>query len=241
MLSSIFGLVLSAGLVAGHAYVSEVSLAGTTYSGWLPFTDPWADPRPARIVRQVPNDSPITDPFSPDLACNVGGENPAGITGDIAAGQSVTFTWNTWPSDHAGPITVWLASCGSSCSNFPSSSARWFAIDKRGLNADGTYATDDLIAAGFKWTTTIPANLAPGEYLMRIELLALHAIAAGGAAQMYPSCSQIRVSGSGNAVPADGETSSIQDIYKAYTFPNAWAKLSCFPIAGPARKRVVEG
>ena len=99
------------------------------------------------------------------------------------------------------------------------------------MNADGSYATDDLIAAGASWTTTIPFDIAPGEYLLRIELLALHSI---GAPQFYPSCSQIRVSGTGNGAPRDGEAVPIQDLYKGYSFPNIWKPGSVFKIAGPA-------
>jgi len=124
-----------------------------------------------------------------------------------------------------------MASCGSSCSTFKTSSAKWFAIDKAGMNADGSYATDDLIAAGASWTTTIPFNVTPGEYLLRIELLALHSI---GAPQFYPSCSQIRVIGTGTGAPGDGEAVLIQDIYKGYSFPNIWESVSEFEIAGPA-------
>ena len=136
-----------------------------------------------------------------------------------------------WPADHRGPVTVWMASCGSSCSTFKTSGAKWFATDKAGMNADGSYATDDLIAAGASWTTTIPFNIAPGEYLLRIELLALHSI---GAPQFYPSCSQIRVNGTGDGAPRDGEAAPIQDIYKGYSFPNIWKPGSVFKIAGPA-------
>lgn len=99
------------------------------------------------------------------------------------------------------------------------------------MNTDGSYATDDLIAARVSWTTAIPLNTAPGEYLLRVELLALHSI---GAPQFYPSCSQIRVSGTGNGTPEDGEAVQIQDIYKGYSFPNIWKPVSAFEIAGPA-------
>lgn len=114
----------------------------------------------------------------------------------------------------------------------------WFAIDKAGMNADGSYATDDLIAAGASWTTTIPFSIAPGEYLLRIELLALHSI---GAPQFYPSCSQIRVSGTGNDAPGDGEAIPIQDIYKGYSFPDIWKPSSVFKLAGPAVAAFVAG
>jgi len=106
-------IALIAGLVAhvsGHAYVDKVMIAGTPYSGWLPFkcvlshccgsvtemeySDPYESPVPLRIVRKVPDDGPILDPFSANLACNKGGEEPAGTTADIRAGQAVQFIWN---------------------------------------------------------------------------------------------------------------------------------------------------
>lgn len=99
------------------------------------------------------------------------------------------------------------------------------------MNTDGSYATDDLIAAGVSWTATVPFNIAPGEYLLRIELLALHSI---GAPQFYPSCAQIRVKGTGDGAPGDEEAVPIQDIYKGYSFPNIWKPASVFEIAGPA-------
>jgi hypothetical protein len=52
-----------------------------------------------------------------------------------------------------------------------------FKIDHQGLvsgtqNA-GKWAGDQIVDT-LVWTSTIPASLAPGEYLIRHELLALH-------------------------------------------------------------------
>jgi hypothetical protein len=54
--------------------------------------------------------------------------------------------------------------------------------------------------AGYKFT--IPQCLAPGSYLVRHELVALHAAWAYPGAQFYPSCFQVRVTGSGTARPS---------------------------------------
>ena len=51
-------------------------------------------------------------------------------------------------------------------------------------------------------TVTLPASLAPGEYLIRNELLALHTAQARGGAEFYPSCSQLRVGGAQSGQPA---------------------------------------
>lgn len=45
---------------------------------------------------------------------------------------------------------------------------------------------------------TIPPKLAPGEYLLRHEILGLHVAETRMGAQFYPSCTQIRVTQGGN-------------------------------------------
>ena len=42
---------------------------------------------------------------------------------------------------------------------------------------------DRLAAAGAKWNVKIPASIAPGEYLLRHEILGLHVAATLGGAQ----------------------------------------------------------
>ena len=49
----------------------------------------------------------------------------------------------------------------------------------------------------------IPSNLAPGQYILRVEIIALHEADAlysqnhARGAQFYPSCIQIKVTGNG--------------------------------------------
>lgn len=50
-----------------------------------------------------------------------------------------------------------------------------------------------------KWSSKIPSNLAPGNYLIRHELLALHQ---QNTPQFYPECAQLVVTGSGSASPS---------------------------------------
>lgn len=45
---------------------------------------------------------------------------------------------------------------------------------------------------------TIPPSLAPGEYLLRHEILGLHVAGTEMGAQFYPSCTQIRVTEGGS-------------------------------------------
>lgn len=45
------------------------------------------------------------------------------------------------------------------------------------------FVQDRLAAAGAKWSVKIPASIAPGEYILRHEILGLHVAATLGGAQ----------------------------------------------------------
>lgn len=59
------------------------------------------------------------------------------------------------------------------------------------------WGTNDVMTT-LKWTSTIPATLSPGNYLIRHELLALHQ---SNTPQFYAECGQLAVTGSGTANP----------------------------------------
>lgn len=59
----------------------------------------------------------------------------------------------------------------------------------------------------------LPQCIAPGHYLMRVELLALHSAGMPRQAQFYTSCAQINVGGSGSFTPS--QTVSIPGVYSA--------------------------
>lgn len=77
--------------------------------------------------------------------------------------------------------------------------AVWVKIDQLSYNpsANPPWASDLLREQGAKWTVTIPPKLAPGEYLLRHEILGLHVAETRMGAQFYPSCTQIRVTAGG--------------------------------------------
>lgn len=57
-----------------------------------------------------------------------------------------------------------------------------------GNNASSTFRLQqDLIKNNFSWDLTIP-NLAPGNYVVRHEIIALHAAGQANGAQSYPQC-----------------------------------------------------
>lgn len=100
----------------------------------------------------------------------------------------------------------------------------------------------------------MPSCVAPGQYLMRVELLALHSASSEGQAQFYQSCAQIKVTGSGSYSPASsaqiafpggysatdaGILANIYDtsIYTSYKAPGP-AVISCGAGSAPASSAV---
>ena len=61
----------------------------------------------------------------------------------------------------------------------------WFKIASDGLGSDGKWGVDRLISNGGVQTITIPQCIAPGQYLLRGELIALHGASSSGGAQFY--------------------------------------------------------
>jgi hypothetical protein len=86
----------------------------------------------------------------------------------------------------------------------PETSAVWFKIAEAGREGTSDVWGDTPLRspnnAGV--TYTIPSCLAPGYYLVRHEIIALHAAYSYPGAQFYPSCHQLQVTGSGTTKPS---------------------------------------
>jgi hypothetical protein len=223
--------------VSAHGFIKEVTIAGQTYPGWDPNLDPYTGTPTTRVIRKIPNDGPVTDTSSADMSCNTLGEAGQPISADAKPGDKIVWQWNQWLEDHHGPVWTYMASCEGPCSSFDLSAdkggknLKWFKIDAQGYDASSKkWASDDLRAAGNKWTSTIPANLKAGEYLVRHEIVALHS----APAQYYPACAQIKLSGSGSATPSGNDLVSIPGLFKQSQFPNIWGEGVSFTIPGPA-------
>lgn len=106
--------------------------------------------------------------------------------------------------------------CSGAFSSCTGDGAGWFKIAEAGFSGDGKSVFLDTenpsgwaiakLNGGGEYTTTIPQGLAPGNYLIRHELIALHQ---ANAPQFYPECAQIVVSGSGTSEPSSSQKASI--------------------------------
>ncbi|KAH9206444.1 glycosyl hydrolase family 61-domain-containing protein [Leptodontidium sp. 2 PMI_412] len=232
---------LAATTVSAHGYVNNASIGGVEYTGYQPYQDPYTTPLPDRIFRAIQGNGPVEDLTSIDIQCGgytaggIVGSSPAKLTaGPVAAGSQVDLYWTLWPESHMGPAITYMALCpGGDCSTFvPESDAVWFKVQEAGrTGSSDVWASDVIEKAGGFLSYTIPSCLAPGSYLVRHEVIALHAAYAYPGAQFYPSCHQIEVTGSGSTTPsalvsfpgayAAADPGITYDAYKAseYTIP----------------------
>ncbi|KAG8931169.1 Esterase/lipase/thioesterase [Tulasnella sp. 418] len=98
-------LVALTSQVTAHGYVPQIKIGSNYYPGWNVNTDPYTNPPPTRIVRRTKSDSGfISDVTSGDITCSIGNSylSTTPISATVAAGQTVTVLWNSWPVGHYG-------------------------------------------------------------------------------------------------------------------------------------------
>ncbi|CAE6457903.1 unnamed protein product [Rhizoctonia solani] len=201
-------------------------------------------------IRSPPNNSPVKDLASSDVACNV---NNVAVpkTLEVSSGDVITFEWshNTRNDDvidgsHKGPALVYIAPTSSN-----GQGAVWNKIFQDVYNTE--WATDTLIKNAGHVSITVP-DLEAGEYLFRPELVTLHEadtaynVNSARGVQLYMECIQFKIVSSGSTkIPAgiDFKTSYtyadkglVFNLYsedpKTYVAPGG--ELSSIAVAGQA-------
>ncbi|KAI0107142.1 glycoside hydrolase family 61 protein [Nemania sp. FL0031] len=207
---------LAAPTVSGH-YIFQ-SLAKGTGKG-----------TPYQYVRHNTNmNSPVTDLSSKDMRCNVGGAT-GGSTSTLAlnAGDQFTFSLDQ-ALYHQGPVSLYMSKAPTTAAEYDGS-GDWFKIYDWGPKFGGGQAQWTMTSS---YTGTIPKCIPNGEYLLRIQSLAIHN--PGATPQWYISCGQITVSGGGTTTPSP--TVKIPGAFKAtdpgYT-ANIYANFNSYTVPGP--------
>ncbi|KAK2613595.1 hypothetical protein N8I77_000500 [Diaporthe amygdali] len=202
-------LLFSASVASAHTIFVQLEAGGTT--------------NPISYGIRTPTyDGPIQDVTSNSLACNGPPNDPASASNVITvqAGSTVNAIWrhtltsgsdDVMDSSHLGPTLAYLKKVDNALTDTGVGSG-WFKIQQDGYNA-GAWGTSKVINNGGIHAISIPSCIAPGQYLLRAEMIALHAASSSGGAQLYMECAQINVvGGTGASTPA---TYSIPGIYKA--------------------------
>ncbi|KAJ7109730.1 glycoside hydrolase family 61 protein [Mycena crocata] len=197
---------------AAHGWVGSIAVAGKTYQG-----NGLGTSGAPSVIRQVDTNSPVTSVSDPNLTCGPNAQ-PAQDTASANPGDTIDVNWvstaGAWFHD-VGPMLTYLASCGSeSCSQFDASQSMWFKIQEAGRDSSGKWVQAQL-NTGAPAQLTLPSNLAPGNYLLRHEIIALQNGVSQGGAEFYASCSQLNVGGAGSGSPTANELVKLPGAYSA--------------------------
>ncbi|KAH6722656.1 family 61 endoglucanase [Leptodontidium sp. MPI-SDFR-AT-0119] len=161
-------------LSSAHGFVQQIWLGNNVVDTWNPYKDPFKKGL-NKITRKFDNNGPVTDDlFETDaVTCN-----------------AAKFMWTEWKSDHPGPIShtslafmTYLPSCNGPCSSFSGSTDNvWVKIDQAGYDTTQTIprASKRLPTQNSTYETTLPSTIAPGEYILRHEILGLQCMDTDG-------------------------------------------------------------
>ncbi|KAH9952641.1 glycosyl hydrolase family 61-domain-containing protein [Russula dissimulans] len=186
--------------VAAHGFVTKVVIDGTTYTGNVPNAQPSDSP-----IRQISDISPVKGADNPSMNCGLNAQLATMVV-PANPGSAMEFYWGdpgaeNWPHN-TGPLMTYMAACDTStCDKFNGSTAKWYKVDQIGKKTDGLTWYQQDVMNGKPITLTLPTNVAPGDYLVRQEIIALHLAMTLGGAEFYPSCTQIRIGGSQTGTP----------------------------------------
>jgi hypothetical protein len=227
--------------VLGHGMVTTFKTDGTSHQGFILdyyYAKVNGQPVPDIAAWYAENlDSGFVAPNNyqtPDINCHKNA-SPGTLTATVAAGGTVQFNWPaTWPHPH-GPLLTYIAKCSGDCSTADKNSLKWVKIQESGIDyATQKWASQAMIDQKGVWTVTVPKSIAPGNYVFRHEIIALHGGGSLNGAQNYPQCFNIKITGSGTANP-QGVLGT--ELYKN-TDPgihfNPYTTITNYPIPGPA-------
>lgn len=193
-------------LVSAHGFVQQVTIDGTVYKGNNLNV---GTPVPS-IIRLVSTNSPVKGSSNPALNCGQDAQF-ASLVGNANPGSQLEILWvggtdgtSNWPHN-TGPLMHYMAKCDGSCSTYNSTNAEWFKISELGLEADGNTWYQANLNSRAPANVTIPSTLAPGNYLLRAEIISLQLAMSPGGAEFYPACIQLQIGGSQTQGPTSSE------------------------------------
>lgn len=175
--------------------------------------------------------------------CNTAATNGQNHT-QIAAGDTIEFEWNPFDRTHHGPVLTYLANCNGPCETVDKNTLEFFKIDEAGLlgplvptgpglQAFGYWAADKLDDADNTWNSTIPATIAPGNYVIRHERIALHNATGLDGAQNYPNCINLEITGSGTENPKGVLATALYDAHDPGIEIAIYGPIDNYIIPGP--------
>ncbi|KDR80003.1 hypothetical protein GALMADRAFT_136572 [Galerina marginata CBS 339.88] len=187
VLSTVLSL---ATLVSSHYTFPDLIVNGASTGDWVNI----------RKTNNFNTQAPVTDVTSPDIRCYTSQTGATASTATIAAGSKLAIGADQ-SLYHAGVVNVYMAKAPGNVSTWDGSGSVWFKVFQMPAVTNGgttiTFPGSNIQTVSF----TVPKNLPTGQYLIRIEQIALHVASTFGGAQFYIGCAQINVTGGGSGKP----------------------------------------
>ncbi|KAK6543041.1 hypothetical protein TWF694_006971 [Orbilia ellipsospora] len=190
---------------------------------------------------------PVTLVSSNDIRCNVGGSTGVSGVCSVPAGSTITVEMHPTYSAadqscdveaiggaHHGPVQVYMQKVSDATT--ADGSGPWFKVYALGLISGynpGTWGTDAMNANCGKVNIVVPSGLAPGNYLVRAEVIALHAAFQPNGAQFYITCYQINVTGGGSESPSGVLLPGAYNPTDPGIYWNLYTSFNSYPLPGP--------
>ncbi|KAJ7751556.1 glycoside hydrolase [Mycena maculata] len=201
MKSSIFiSLAAFAVKVSAHYNWPQLIVDGANTSSWqyVRETNNWQDFDPASFS--------VTNVNTTDIRCYTSTESGTSSTyTSVDAGATVGFTVDGNPANiyHPGVLNVYMAQApsGTEVASWDGSGEVWFKVYEISAVTDGGTSITFPATGLTQVTFPIPAETPSGQYLIRIEHIALHVASTYGGAQFYIACAQVEVRGTGTPGP----------------------------------------
>jgi hypothetical protein len=224
----ILAALATAGTVSAHGYIKSINVAGQEYGGFLADVYPWADTKPDLIAwsTEATDSGYVQTVPGSDVICHRGAK-PGKLSAPVAAGGTVTVTWNQWLGEHKGPVLNYLAACNGDCAAVQATDLKFFKISESGFE-NGLWGSDILMQQGNSWDVVIPADIKAGGYVLRHEIVAMH-----GKFQLYPQCVNLQVTGGGEVVPEGVPGPQLYTGQEPGLNTNVWGEVKGYVPPGP--------
>ncbi|RYP14667.1 hypothetical protein DL765_006233 [Monosporascus sp. GIB2] len=175
-------------------------------------------------LRAPSNNNPVQDATSNSLTCGTPGSTSNKVI-EVKAGDRIGAWYQhviggpQFPNDpdnpiaasHKGPVTAYMAKVDNAATA-SAQSAKWFKIWEDTFDTSTrVWGVDNLIKNNGWVNFPIPRCIPDGQYLLRVEIAALHSAYSQNGVQFYTSCAQLSVSGGGSTTPS--QTVSIPGVY----------------------------
>ncbi|KAI0346666.1 glycoside hydrolase family 61 protein D [Trametopsis cervina] len=197
---------VAAPLISAHYTFPDFVNGGSVSADW----------QYIRVTANHYSNGPVTNVNDPEFRCyELDLQNSAGATStaSVSAGSTIGFKANQ-ALYHPGYFAVYLSKA-SPAANSPQAGTgqSWFKVYEIPpvlQNGALTFPSENQQ----QFTFTLPKSLPSGQYLARVEHIALHSASTYGGAQFYISCAQLNVVNGGSGTP--GPLVSIPGVYTGY-------------------------